>query len=140
MAFIEFSPDAADTFAQQPDAEHPMVMLNLLRYKASANYPEHAKQARCSGREAYQRYAALVVPLVDGIGAQVKLMGRFQATLIGAPDERWDDLLMVEYPSRKVFLDLMKSEAYQAVVFHRQAALEDSRLIAFGPGSASFQD
>jgi uncharacterized protein (DUF1330 family) len=52
------------------------------------------------------------------------------AGVIGPPEERWDDVLLVRYPAFSVLQKLFANPQYQAAVFHRTAALEDSRLIA----------
>ena len=39
-------------------------------------------------------------------------------------------VLLVEYPSRKTFLEMATSKEYEKVGDHRTAALIDSRLIA----------
>ena len=49
--------------------------------------------------------------------------------VIGPVEERWDEVLLVEYPSVKAFLEMVNSDAYQSIVYHRTAALKDSRLI-----------
>lgn len=55
--------------------------------------------------------------------------GEARATLIGPGDERWDDAILVEYPSRRAFVEMVSKEAYRASAVHRSAALADSRLI-----------
>jgi uncharacterized protein (DUF1330 family) len=140
MSHIDLPLSLGIAFKQLPDGDKPVAMLNLLRYRAQADYAGHPEQTPCSGRDAYRRYVSLVMPLLGDLGAKTVFLGQWQATLIGAPGETWDDLLLVEYPNRDAFQSLMQSPKYHAVMFHRQAALADSRLIAFRPGSASFQD
>ena len=40
----------------------------------------------------------------------------------------WDEIILVEYPSRMAFEQMISSSEYQVDVIHRTAALEDSRL------------
>ena len=56
-------------------------------------------------------------------------MGAVRSTVVGPDDERWDDAILVEYPSRKAFLGMVTNPDYLAIAAHRSAALEDSRLI-----------
>jgi uncharacterized protein (DUF1330 family) len=56
-------------------------------------------------------------------------------TVVAPPGERWDDVLLVEYPSRQAFLEMVDRHDYQTAAVHRTAALEDSRLIATRPNS-----
>ena len=51
-------------------------------------------------------------------------------SLIAPEEEEWDDVVLVEYPSRDAFVKMVESAEYQAVSPHRTAGLLDSRLIA----------
>ena len=56
------------------------------------------------------------------------------ALVIGlTPDEQWDDILLVSYPSKEAFLAMIGDSDYQAAAEHRSAALADSRLIGTTP-------
>lgn len=111
----------------------PVVMLNLLRYRAQAQYPQDGGFEPCSGRKAYQRYAREALQFVTGLGGAVVWRGAAQAGLIAPPGERWDEVMLVRYPSKQAFLDMIADPGYQAIVVHRTAALEDSRLVAMLP-------
>ena len=49
-------------------------------------------------------------------------------------DERWDDVLIVQYPDAATIAAMFNDPAYQAIVKHRTAALEDSRLMPMREG------
>jgi len=117
-------------FLESGEDDTPIVMINLLRYRAQAAYPEGFDAEPCSGREAYQRYGAVATQRVASVGGRLIWLGSAQHTVIGPEAERWDDAVLVEYPSRKAFLTMVSQPEYQATVPHRSAALEDSRLIA----------
>ena len=57
-------------------------------------------------------------------------MGEAHAALIAPPEERWDEVLLVRYPSVAAFVGMLQQHDYQAATVHRTAALEDARLIA----------
>jgi hypothetical protein len=62
--FLEPSDDAARAFFSRPPAGR-VVMLNLLRFRAVADYtasPELAPPAPISGRAAYGKYMAHTLP------------------------------------------------------------------------------
>lgn len=124
-------PDLArlEAFLAEPD-DGPIAMINLLRYRVQAQYAADAGVAPCSGREAYDRYGAVAAQQVGGVGGRMLWAGAVQGSLIAPPDEEWDDAVIVEYPSREAFRTMLGKPDYQKVVFHRTAALEDSRLIA----------
>ncbi len=110
--------------------DQPVVMLNLLRFRAQAQYaPEHP-ESPCSGREAYARYSAQALPAVSAAGGQVLWQGRVCHALVAPSDERWDAMLLVQYPSATAFMDMVRHPHYQSFAHHRSAALEEARLIA----------
>ena len=130
MGSIEPSPDRIQQLRADADDETPVVMINLLRYRERAAYADDAGVETCSGREAYRRYGEVALQRVSEVGGRPIWAGAVGLTLIAPEGERWDDAVLVQYPSRKAFLQMVSSPDYQACVFHRTAALEDSRLIA----------
>jgi uncharacterized protein (DUF1330 family) len=130
MPSIEPSPDQVQKFVADADDETPIVMINLLRYRDRAGYPPGSAAEPCSGREAYQRYVAGVMPILTAAGGSVFWLGNVKRMVIGPEGEEWDDALLVRYPSGKAFFDMVSRPDYQKVAVHRTAALADSRLIA----------
>jgi uncharacterized protein (DUF1330 family) len=130
MGSVEPSPDRLRSFLESSDDDSPIVMMNLLRYRERAACPDGLEVEPSTGREAYQRYAAVALQRVASVAGRVVWMGRVQATVIAPDAEAWDDAILVEYPSRKAFLDMISQPEYQAAAPHRSAALDDSRLIA----------
>jgi len=129
MASIEPSAQQLQKFVAGMDDESPIVMINLLRYRDRASYPPASTAQACSGREAYQRYAARVMPMLAEVGGKVLWLGDAQHTLIGPEGEQWHDAILVQYPSRKAFFTMVTRADYQEAAVHRSAALDDSRLI-----------
>ncbi len=103
-------------------------MLNLLRFRDRANYKEEAPER--TGREAYSLYMEEAAACVRSVGAEVIWSGRSVGSLIAPPDESWDQVLLVRYPSIDAFMAMIESPEYKGVVKHRTAALQDSRLVA----------
>lgn len=127
---VEPSADQIRAFASAGESRGPVVMINLLRYRERAAYPSGFAAAPCGGREAYQRYGQAVGPLIAANGGSVVWAGRVSASVIAPEDEAWDDAILVRYPSREAFVQMISSAEYQAAAPHRTAALLDSRLIA----------
>jgi len=126
---IHFEAVLAEARAVPPG--QPVMMINLLRFRDQADYGGRAGVTSCTGRAAYfERYAPVATPLVMAGGGRVHWYGHVMAGIVAPPGERWDDALLVEYPSFAVIQALFANPAYQAIVFHRTAALEDSRLFA----------
>lgn len=130
MGSIDPTAEQLRAFLESGEDDTPIVMINLLRYRERASYCEGFDAEPCSGREAYQRYGAVATQRVASVGGRLIWLGSAQHTVIGPEAERWDDAVLVEYPSRKAFLTMVSQPEYQAAVPHRSAALEDSRLIA----------
>lgn len=120
-------------FAARMPAGTPILMLNLLRFNERAVYPDGGEHAPCSGREAYARYSRTALAKVHGVGGEVQLAANAHMALIAPEGERWDQLLLVRYPSPEAFLAMLGDPEYQAATVHRTAALADSRLIATTP-------
>src|SRR4051794_39140967 len=102
----------------------PVVMLNLLKFKAKATGEAG------SGAEAYQRYGDAVVKMVEDQGGRILWQGRADQMLIGDPAQDWDSVVLVEYPSRKAFIEMVTTPKYEAAHEHREAGLERTVLVA----------
>lgn len=115
----------------------PIHMLNLVRLKAVATYPDGRT---ATGAEAYDAYGRESEPVFKRLGGRIVWRGAFEHMLIGPSEEHWDRCFIAEYPDTDAFAAMIKDPAYREAVKHRQAAVEDSRLIRLGPlsGGASF--
>jgi len=110
----------------------PVVMLNMLRFRAVADYsesPELAPESPISGEEAYARYMAAAEPRSKTRGNEILLSGKSGPFLIGPEGERWDMILLVRWPNLKMLAASGSDKEYLAFVGHRTAAIEDSRLL-----------
>ncbi len=119
--------------AEQVVGAGEVFMLNLLRFRAVADYsdfPELAPPGPISGAEAYARYLALCEPRMQARGNGYFFMGKAGPLLIGPEHERWDMVLIVRWPSVKSITASPADETYRTkIAGHRTAALEDSRLL-----------
>ena len=101
-------------------------MLNLLRFRDRAAAVDGTEGL--TGREGYERYAAGVASHLAAAGGRILNAGECVEVVIG-PEDEWDVVALVEYPSRRAFLTMVADPAYQATAVWRTAALADSRLI-----------
>lgn len=111
--------------------EGPIHMLNLVRLREEAVYPDGRKS---SGVEAYRAYGRESGPIFRRVGGRIAWTGDFRLMLIGPADERWDRCFIAEYPSGAAFVEMVKDPDYQRAVVHRQAGVLTSRLIRLKPG------
>ena len=124
QAFADFRAD---------DRAGPVHMLNLVRLHARARYPD-GRQA--TGADAYAAYGRESRPVFTRLGGRIVWQGRFELMLIGPSEERWDHCFIAEYPSVSAFVAMIRDPIYREAVKHRQAAVEDSRLIRLAPLAA----
>jgi uncharacterized protein (DUF1330 family) len=107
---------------QEPAPDGPIVMVNLLKYRDKACYPD-GSDSELSGRDAYTRYAVEVLKLITALGGRVLYTGDVRSLVIGEVGELWDEVALAEYPSRAAFLQMAMSPECQAIGVHRQAGL-----------------
>jgi uncharacterized protein (DUF1330 family) len=106
-------------FAARAGEDAPVVMLNLLSFK-----PE-------GGRERYEDYGAAVAPLLEKVGGRIVFFGEPAPPLLG--EGSWDLVVLVEYPARQAFLDMVGSSEYQAIGHLRTEALMRGELHPMDP-------
>ena len=100
----------------QEDDGNPIVMLNLLRFKDG-------------GRESYNKYAREIVPFLQQVGGEVVYFGDTSTPLVQpAEGNDWDAVLLVRYPSRTAFSQMVANPDYQAITHLRTEALEAAVL------------
>ncbi len=97
----------------------PLVMVNLLRFQ-----PE-------GGEAHYERYSQMVLKVLDKIGARIIYYGTDVTTFIG--DDGWDAVLLVQYPSRSAFMEMLSDQQYIEASQYRTEGLIDSRLYVSRP-------
>ena len=117
------------------DRDAPINMLNLVKFFDKAAYPaDHPLAGEdLTGAQAYAKYGETSGPVLARVGGTVIWRGGFDVSLIGAPDEAWDTMFIVHFPTAAAFLAMVTDPDYQSSVIHRQAAVQDSRLIRTRP-------
>jgi uncharacterized protein (DUF1330 family) len=122
---IQPNSDQIRALAHAPD-DGPVVMLNLLKFKVNAD-------SGGEGEAAYRRYGDTAVEMIEERGGKVRWAGRADQILIGDPDQDWDQVILVEYPSRAAFLDMIAQPSYRDAHAHREAGLERTIVVACTP-------
>jgi len=109
-----FSDASLDRYLAEDPGSGPVVMLNLLRFQPDG------------GRERYDDYRRAL--LASGVGADAEVLF-FGAGAGGALDgDGWDGVALVRYPSRKVFVEMVRSPEYRSIEHLRREALVDAVL------------
>jgi hypothetical protein len=111
-----------------PERDGPIFMVNLMRYKAVADYGD-GNPGGLTGRQADDRYAPVAI-LAD-IGAEVVLFGDVSSC---DPDEpRWDRVGVVRYPTRRSFLDMQSRNDFRSAHEHKAAGMETTIVMGCLP-------
>ena len=118
------TPEQIETLLKGP-ADTPVVMLNLLKFNNRAEGDESL-----SGAEAYGKYATEMKKFVESKGGRFLWMGSADSMVIGDTDVEFDFVGLVEYPSRKAFVEIVTSQHVQEIGKDRSAGLEHQWLIA----------
>ena len=129
MAYTAFDKEDFEAFRDN-DRPGPIHMLNLVKLRERAEY-EDGREA--SGKEAYAAYGRESAPVFARLGGRIIWRGAMEQMVIGPKGEAWDLCFIAQYPSPQAFVDMLKDPEYRKAMAHRQAAVEDSRLIRMGP-------
>jgi uncharacterized protein (DUF1330 family) len=107
------NPPAFDQLRERAD-EGPVQMLNLLDFKPDG------------GAERYAEYSAAVTPLLEKVGGRILYAGAGSGALIGP--SKWDLVAVVEYPTRRAFIEMTSSPEYLEIAHLRTESLERAEL------------
>ena len=113
---------------QKSDDAGPVTMLNLVKYR------DRSLDGEGSGREAYQRYTQRAQDFVESRGGRVLWAGvvaeaALQDGLTG-DEVDWDWALLVYYPDRSAFIDMVTSPEYLAANEHRSNGIAKHAILA----------
>jgi uncharacterized protein (DUF1330 family) len=137
MGSLEYARGALDAAAKTV-GEGPIHMVNLVRYRESADYRGKSSLPPCSGRDAYfQRYAPAFRKVAEGEDYGVFWVGHVRGMLVAAEEEHWDDIVIVRYSSFATLRRILDNPRYEEEAApHRRAALADWRfMVTTQPGS-----
>lgn len=112
---IKVTPADIERFLAEEDNQ-PVVMLNLLRFKADG------------GRQRYLDYLTMAGPIVSRHGAEIIFTGDGATALCAEPGQSWDAVALVRYPNRSAFVDMIGDPAYAVADPIRMSALEEAVL------------
>jgi uncharacterized protein (DUF1330 family) len=108
--------------------EGEIVMINLLHFS------ESPAKNQSTGKTAYRDYSDDVIKMVEARGGRVLWTGQPEHVLIGdAERDGWDLVVLVSYPSREAFIDMVTSTDYEKSHEHRERGLDRTVLLACRP-------
>jgi uncharacterized protein (DUF1330 family) len=106
----------------------PIVMLNLLKFREKAQYPD-GRKTDLTGMQAYMLYGEAMRKVVEREGGKFVFLGAVKYLTIGMVENLWDIAAMVEYPSAGAFARIATSPEVGEIGMHRAAGLEGQLLI-----------
>ncbi len=112
---IEINKDQFKKLLKNPN-DKPVVMLNLLKFKKDG------------GRESYVHYLKEASRFIESVGGKLLLFSRPNELINGT--ETWDLMMLVQYPSRKAFIEMTGNPEYLKIHIFREEALEKAVLYA----------
>jgi len=126
---LDPTPQQIKDFLSHKQANEPVFMLNLLKFKDKATYKDGEE---ISGREAYGRYAKAFGEMVRdaGVTADTIFGGNANAWMIGEGEGEWDAVAIVKYPDAATMFKMVSSEEYRKIHKHRRAGLAGQLLIS----------
>jgi uncharacterized protein (DUF1330 family) len=110
------------------DSGRPVVMVNLLKFRAKAVYPD-GRTSDLTGRQAYDLYGAAMQKVIEENGGRLLFGGDIASLVIGEVGDLWDTCVLVEYPSAATFAAIVTSPQVAEIGVHRAAGLEGQLLI-----------
>ncbi|MDE2596017.1 MAG: DUF1330 domain-containing protein [Sphingomonadales bacterium] len=134
MPYVDPDPENWAIFKALP-RDTPMHMLNLVRYRDRAEYPQGHPSATLgwSGERAYREYIERLLPFLAGLGAGLSWDGTFECVVTGPKPFEWDKVFVMRFPDSRAFFAMITAPEYKAdIVPHRTAAVLDSRLVRYG--------
>lgn len=105
------------------DPGGPVAMLNLIKLK-----PE-------GGEAGYRAYCAAFEGHAGRFGATTLHVGDLGTDVVRRDDFDWDVVLVVQYPSRRAFCDMVADPEYQKITHLRTESVAEAVLQASTPWS-----
>ncbi len=112
---VSLSPVAVDAFLNEDD-DSAVVMLNLLRFEPDG------------GRERYLEYIQMAKPILARFGAKILFGGNGLPVLTTGHAQQWDAVVLVQYPHRSAFKNMVGDPEYQIAFKVGEAAIADIGL------------
>ncbi|MGE3076138.1 MAG: hypothetical protein AB7N24_09675 [Dehalococcoidia bacterium] len=115
--------------ATAPEADGPVYMVNLMKYREVADYGDGKLSSR-SGREADNLYAPTDV--LRDLGAEIVFVADVEEQILGE-SPKWDRIGIVKYPTRRAFLEMQQRPDFQAKHVHKEAGMEQTIVMSCQP-------
>lgn len=119
----------------EADDGKPFYNLNLMRYYPELQRFPGSPDFTGTPEQSNAHYEAAIAPMVFKLGVYPTFAGSAQGQNLlgyGQDVDNWSRILVVRYPSRRAFLDLLSDPAYEAVEPYKLMALQLALVPAAG--------
>lgn len=113
------------------DVEGSVSMLHLLKFRKQAAYDD-GRATSLTGAEAYGLYLRHLTDRVQSAGGRLALSEPTRYLVLGQAEELWDAVLVIDYPSKEAFVEIVTSPEMLKSGIHRRAGLDGQLLLALG--------
>jgi len=117
---VSFSPAVFDAFLAEDD-DSAVVMLNLIRFEPDG------------GKQRYLEYLRMAKPILARFGAKILFGGNGLPVLTTGQEKGWDAVVLVQYPRRSAFKDMVADPEYQIAFKVGVSAISDIVLQPLKP-------
>lgn len=113
------------------DDGQPFYMVNLMRYRNQAVYPDGIHPEVKTGREANALYTKAVIKELLKRGSYPVFVSRKISNLINAGEgtDFFEEVGVVRYRSRRDMMDMIASPTFQAAEPHKWASMEKTVVV-----------
>jgi uncharacterized protein (DUF1330 family) len=112
---IDLAPEDLQRLRAADDGR-PFVLAQLLQFAPG-------------GRDQYLAYSREAQRVLRGLGATVVYAGECKDRVGGSGASAWDVILLVRYPSRTAFVEMMSSPGFQELAELRRKSLRDAAFL-----------
>ena len=106
-----------------------VTMVHLLRFKERAEYPD-GRETDLTGAEAYAVYRGRLAQHVTSAGGRLIFLGRVRHLVLGQVEELWDEVMIVKFPSKEAYVEVISAPEIAEWGEHRRAGLAGQLLMA----------
>ena len=131
--------DYVASWFQRGEDDGPMWALNLMKYKAVADYGEAGNpdgDGDISGWEADDRYSPIAE--LASVGARPVLVGPVVKQLRG-DGTVWDRIAIALYPRRMAMVEMNQTKAFQETHVHKEAGMDFTIVMGTFPPEGGFE-
>jgi hypothetical protein len=108
------------------DADGPIYMLNLTKFLPGSDLPPGADLLGDGHGQDADEYAP--IPLLTAVGATLRLV-----SAVVASTGDWDQVTVVDYPTRRSFLELAERRDFREWHMHKQAGVDRTTVVGLLP-------